>query len=153
MKKLSVVLAALLLAACASFNPVSKPEVAITSINLGPSSGLQQQLLIGLQLDNPNGFDLKLGRLRYDMQIAGSKLASGRFNEPISVPANGQLTIEVPVGINLLSGLGFLKNLMTSSRDALEYTLNLSADVGNFGFGDVSLVKSGVVNIGTRPAQ
>ena len=67
------------------------------------------------------------------MQIAGSKLASGRFNEAISVPANGQTVIEVPVGINLLSGLGFLKTLMTSTSDELEYTLNLSADVGNFG--------------------
>jgi len=152
-KKLSLFLATWLLAACATFNPVSKPEVAITSINFGPSNGLQQQLLIGLQLDNPNAFDLKLGRLRYDMQIAGSKLASGRFNEAISVPANGQTVIEVPVGINLLSGLGFLKTLMTSASDELEYTLNLSADVGNFGFGDVSLVKSGVVNIGTAPAK
>lgn len=153
MKSLFLVLATCLLAACASFSPVSKPEVALTGIQLGASNGLQQQLLVGLQLDNPNGFDLKLGRLRYDMQLAGNKLASGRFNDAIVVPANGQITVNVPVGINLLSGLSLLKTLLSNTSDQLDYTLNLSADVANFGLGDVSVVKSGVVGIGLDPAK
>ncbi len=146
-KKIWIAVAALLLCACASLNPVAKPEVAITSINLGVANGLQQQLLIGLQLDNPNSFALQLGRLRYEMSLAGSKLASGSFNEAITVPANGQSLIEVPVGINLLSGFSLLRNLLSNVGADLEYELKLSADVGNFGLGDMTLVKQGVVGI------
>lgn len=147
MNKYLIVAMALLLGACASLNPISKPEVAITRINVGASNGLQQQLLVGLQLDNPNGFDLRMGRLRYEMSLAGSKLASGRFNEEVVIPANGQSNIDVPVGINLLSGFGLLKNLLTNVGADLDYELKLSADVGNFGLGDMTVVKSGVVGI------
>ncbi len=147
MKKLLIATAALLLCACAALNPIAKPEVAITHINLGVANGLQQQLLVGLQLSNPNRFALELGRLRYEMTLAGSKLASGSFNEAISVPANGQSNIEVPVGINLLSGFGLLRNVLSSAGADLEYELKLSADVGNFGLGDMTVVKQGVVGI------
>ncbi len=76
MKKLLLLTFVALLSACASLNPVAKPEVAITRINIGPSNGLQQQLLIGLQVSNPNSFALNLGKLRYQMDLAGSQLAS-----------------------------------------------------------------------------
>ena len=150
MNKFFVAAIALLLSACASFSPITKPEVAITRINVGASNGLQQQLLVGLQLDNPNGFELNLGRLRYEMHLTGSKLASGSFNEEVRVPANGQSNIEVPVGINLLSGIGLLRNLLSNVGADLDYELKLSADVGNFGLGDMTVVKKGVVGINGR---
>ncbi len=147
MKKLLLLTFVALLSACASLNPVAKPEVAITRINIGPSNGLQQQLLIGLQVSNPNSFALNLGKLRYQMDLAGSQLASGTFNDAISVPANGQTQIEVPVGINLLSGIGLLRTVLSNTSSDLEYELRMTADVGNFGLGDMTLSKKGFVGI------
>ena len=147
MKKILLLAIVALLSACASLSPVTKPEVAITRINVGASNGLQQQLLVGLQVSNPNSFALNLGKLRYQMDLAGSQLASGTFNDAISIPANGQTQIEVPVGINLLSGIGLLRSVLSSTGGDLEYELRMTADVGNFGLGDMTLSKKGFVGI------
>ncbi|MFT5888709.1 MAG: LEA14-like dessication related protein [Zhongshania sp.] len=138
----------LLLSACSAFNPISEPEVAITSIKFAPSNGFQQQLMVGLQLDNPNSFALHLGRLRYQLSLQGHSLAGGSFNEALSLPANGRSQIVVPVEINLLSGLGVMRSLMTSMSSDIDYKLSLTAAVVNFGLGDITVNKTGKVGFG-----
>jgi LEA14-like dessication related protein len=147
-KKLLVLAAVLLLNACATFNPIAKPEVAITQIGLGPTTGLQQTLNIGLQLDNPNAFDINLGRLRYKLTLAGKSLAGGSYNQPLTLPANDRVSIVVPVEINLLSGIGLMTSIVGKMQDQLEYELSLTAAVENFGFGDITISKSGMVGPG-----
>lgn len=152
MKAILAIFAGLLLSACAALNPVEKPDVAITSINIGPSNGLQQQLLVGLQLDNPNGFALNLGRLRYSISLAGNSLAGGRFNDPVVLPANDRANIVVPVDVNLLSGLGLIRSILSTTGD-MEYKLSLTAAVENFGLGDITLNKVGNIGLGAPAAK
>ena len=78
MRKILLVMMVWCLSACASFSPIDKPDVAITSLALGPNTGMQQQLKIGLRLDNPNNFALNLGALRYSINLAGNDVATGR---------------------------------------------------------------------------
>ncbi|MBD2857461.1 LEA type 2 family protein [Spongiibacter sp. KMU-158] len=148
MKIFVAVLSALLLSACASVNPIAKPEVAVTNIQVGANNGFQQTLKVGLQLDNPNGFDINLGRFRYDIALAGNSLAGGSFNEAVMLPANDRVNLVVPVQVNLLSGLGLIRSLLNAPQDQLEYELSLTANVLNFGFGDVTVSKKGLVGIG-----
>ena len=143
------VVIALLLSACSMFNPIENPEVAITHIKMAPGNGFQQQLLVGLQLDNPNSFALNLGRLRYQLSLQGQALAGGRLNESFSLPANGRTQIVVPVDVNLLSGLGVLRAVMGSAKSDLDYQLSLTTAVENFGLGDITIHKNGKVGLGT----
>ncbi|GAB3377241.1 LEA type 2 family protein [Spongiibacter taiwanensis] len=152
MKIVLSLFAALLLSACAALNPIEKPDVAITSINIGPSNGLQQQLLVGLQLDNPNDFALNLGRLRYSISLAGNSLAGGRFNEAVVLPANDRANIVVPVDVNLLNGLGLIRSIMSTTGD-MEYKLSLTAAVANFGLGDITVNKVGNIGLGVPTAK
>ena len=138
-----------MLAACAVFNPIDKPQVAITSIKMAPANGFQQKMLVGLQLDNPNSFALNLGRLRYTLELQGQSLAGGSLNEAISLPANGQTQLVVPVEVNLLSGLGVLSKIMSSAQSDLDYKLSLTAAVTNFGLGDITINKAGKVGMGS----
>ncbi len=146
---LLVFTAVLALAACAAFNPIEKPQVAITNIKMAPANGFQQKLLVGLQLDNPNSFALNLGRLRYTLELQGQSLAGGSLNEAISLPANGQTQIVVPVEVNLLSGLGVLSKILGNMQSDLDYKLSLTAAVSNFGLGDITINKVGKVGIGS----
>ncbi|MDF1692790.1 MAG: LEA type 2 family protein [Zhongshania sp.] len=144
-----VILAAVLMSACAAFNPLEKPQVAITHIKMAPANGLQQRLLVGLQLDNPNSFALNLGRLRYQLSLQGQALAGGSLNESFSLPANGRTEIVVPVEVNLLSGLGVLRAIMGSMQSDLDYQLSLTTAVENFGLGDITINKKGKVGLGS----
>jgi LEA14-like dessication related protein len=144
-----VFLAVLALAACAGFNPIEKPKVSITNIQMAPIIGFQQKLLVGLQLDNPNGFTINLARLRYTLELQGQSLAGGSLNEAISLPANGQTQLVVPVEVNLLSGISVLSKILGSMQSDLDYKLSLTAAVTNFGLGDITIDKVGKVGIGT----
>ncbi|MEX1664520.1 LEA type 2 family protein [Zhongshania arctica] len=144
-----VFLAVLALAACAAFNPIEKPKVSITNIQMAPVIGFQQKLLVGLQLDNPNGFTINLARLRYTLELQGQSLAGGSLNEAISLPANGQTQLVVPVEVNLLSGIGVLSKILGGMQSDLDYKLSLTAAVSNFGLGDITIDKVGKVGIGT----
>lgn len=148
MKNIAIVVMAWCLAACASLSPIDKPDVAITSLALGPNSGMQQRLNIGLRLDNPNNFALNLGALRYNVSLAGNDVATGRFAEGVSLPANDWVDIVVPVDINLFSGLGLLRTIMSSSTAELDYVLSLTADVKNFALGSITVDKRGKVGLG-----
>lgn len=148
MKRILLVLVAWCLSACATLSPIDKPDVAITSLALGPNTGMQQQLKIGLRLDNPNNFALNLGALRYSVNLAGNDVATGRFTDGVSVPANDWVDIVVPVEVNLFSGLGLLRSIMSNSTSELDYVLSLTADVKNFGLGSITVDKSGKVGLG-----
>jgi LEA14-like dessication related protein len=142
-----VFLAILALAACAGFNPIEKPKVSITSIKMAPVIGFQQKLLVGLQLDNPNGFAINLAQLRYTLELQGQSLAGGSLNEAVSLPANGQTQIVVPVAVNLLSGIGVLSKILGDMQSDLDYKISLTAAITNFGFGDITVEKVGKVGI------
>jgi LEA14-like dessication related protein len=144
-----VFLAVLALAACAGFNPIEKPTVSITNIQMAPVIGFQQKLLVGLQIDNPNGFTINLARLRYTLELQGQSLAGGSLNEAVSLPANGQAQLVVPVEVNLLSGIGVLSKILGSMQSDLDYKLSLTAAVSNFGLGDITIDKVGKVGIGS----
>lgn len=147
MKRLYFLAMLVLLTACSVLSPIEKPNIAITSLNMGSSNGFQQQLLVGLQLDNPNGFSLNLERLRYTISLAGNSLAGGRFSDAVMIPANDRASIVVPVDVNLLSGLGLIRSLMSTAGD-IDYELSLTAAVENFGLGDITVNKSGNIGLG-----
>ncbi|CAA0079182.1 Uncharacterised protein [Zhongshania aliphaticivorans] len=148
--RVTLVLAvALLLGACAGFNPIEKPQVAITNIKMAPANGFQQKLLVGLQLDNPNSFAINLGRLRYTLELQGQSLAGGSLNEAISLPASGQTQLVIPVEVNLLNGIGVLSKILGNLQSDLDYKLSLTAAVTNFGLGDITINKVGKVGMGS----
>lgn len=151
LKALLLVLLSLSFAGCAALSPVEKPIVSLNSINLAPSDGFSQRLEIGIKLDNLNKVDLNLDGLRYKLTLAGSSLAGGSLKQAISLPANDQVSLVLPVDVNLFGGLNLLRKLFSAPSDELDYELSLTALVSNFALGDITINKSGKINIGTLP--
>jgi LEA14-like dessication related protein len=104
------------------------PEVALVGLRMGPGDGLNQTVMVGLLVTNPNSIDLKLNAIQYRIRLDGRDLVSGSSREPFEVPAGDSARYEVPATINLLSGFGFIKSMLSKPRDKIGYELNATLE-------------------------
>lgn len=95
-----VVLLAALFAACASFKP-APPEVSILSVRVLEMGFAEQKFGILLRVHNPNRREFVLNKLSYELELAGSPFARGQLTTAITLPANGETSIEVPANMRL----------------------------------------------------
>lgn len=129
LRLLVIGVAALLLGACSLFhNEMIDPEVALVGLRAGPSDGLNQTVIVDLQITNPNGSDLRLNAIQYRIRLDGRDLISGSSREPLDVEAGGSERYSVPASISLLSGFSFIKDMLTKPRDKIAYELNATLE-------------------------
>ena len=139
--------ALLAVSGCALLRDAAKPEVTLTSVSFGGSSGLTQLINLGVKVRNPNGFALNFNRLNYRIFLEDSEVASGRRGEPLSIAANDSASFTVPVELNLLSGLSLAEKLMRSPKNELAYRLEVDADVANFSLGLMTMRKESKIKL------
>ncbi len=135
---------------CAWMHDAVKPEIAITSLSLGPSRGLSQTLNVGVKVTNPNAFALKINRLNYRIFLEDSEVAFGRRDERLEIAANDSSSFTVPVELNLMSGLSLAQKLMRAPKNELAYRMEVDADVANFGLGLMKIRRESTVNLTPR---
>lgn len=107
---------------------VAQPEVSIAAIRLGQTEGFYQPLFIDLVILNPGRQDLALAALHYRIRLEGHDLVRGTSREPLRVAAGETARYTVPAGINLLSSLGFARDLLSRPRDRIRYELEASLE-------------------------
>ncbi len=79
-----------------------KPVVVIRKINAGPSlQGLNVNF--GLDVNNPNGYDLKLEKLSFSFAVNDNQSGTGQVDSPILLPARSVSYIEIPVKMDMKS--------------------------------------------------
>jgi LEA14-like dessication related protein len=117
------------LGACSLFrNEFSDPEVALVGLHMGQGDGLYQTVMVDLMVTNPNHMALKLNAIQYRIRLDGRDLVSGVNREPFEVPAGGSAKYTVPASISLLSGFGFIKDMLTKPRDKISYELSATLE-------------------------
>lgn len=73
-----------------------KPTVTLTSISASPSmQGMN--LKLGMEVFNPNSYDLKLESLSFNLVVDELKSAIGQIEAPILLPGKTTSYVEVPV--------------------------------------------------------
>ena len=95
-----VVAVAALLAGCASLKPVP-PEVSILSVRVLEMGFSEQKFGLLLRVRNPNSREFVLNRLNYELELAGSPFARGQLTTALTLPANGETSVEVPANMRL----------------------------------------------------
>lgn len=133
------------LGGCALLRDMAKPEVTLTSVSLGASSGLTQMLNLGVKVRNLNTFALTINRLNYRIFLEDSEVASGRRGEVLTIEGNDSVSFTVPVELNLLSGLSLAQKLLKSPKNELAYRMEIDADVANFGLGLMKIRKESTI--------
>jgi LEA14-like dessication related protein len=86
---------------CAAFTKavLREPTVALKAVNVRDINASGATLLFGVEVENPNPVDLKVDALRYDIDVGGKALSSGRLEHPATVPAHGKALVEIPAPI------------------------------------------------------
>jgi LEA14-like dessication related protein len=132
---LQVITLSSLLSGCAVLQPivgwfVTRPDVELVGVGLSRSSMTAVNLALDVEVKNPNGFDLRFSRMRYDISAEGIHLASGAFDEGINVPSRGQAVISLPVRVEADGVARLIYKLMRSSAD-VPAIMRATADFGS----------------------
>lgn len=123
---------ALLVTGCASRgNPTwETPSVSLTSFGLAPETGGTPRFRIGLRIVNPNSTPLKMRGMSYSVALEDQRMLNSVASNLADVPPWGESEIELRSGIDLLGGLRFFNELLSSpERDKLRYAFNAKIEV------------------------
>lgn len=126
--KVWFVVLALVLSGCSLLGQHMQPEVALRGLRMGPGDGLHQTLLVDLVITNPDASPLKLNAISYRVRVDGRELASGSSREPIHIDAGASLPYTVPASINLMSGFGLVRDVMTKPKTKINYQVDATLE-------------------------
>ena len=118
-----LVAATVLLAACSSLGyKFQTPRLTIARVELVKGDLAQQNLRVRLHVQNPNGRDLPISNITYQIEVAGDAFAHGESERDFVVPANGETDFDVMVVVN---AAGTVLKLATGGLrgDRLEYRI------------------------------
>ena len=78
------------------------PKVKLGALKLKNLSLTGADLLLSVQLENPNAFSMLLKGLQYQFEVGGRDWISGSAEKATQVAEKGQGVIEIPLSLNLL---------------------------------------------------
>lgn len=130
----TLALAFVVASGCTSFGrKVEKPKVQLHSIGLKKLEDQGATLLVGIEVENPNAFELKVDRLRYEAELEGRTVATGTLDETVGVPAKGKSIVEIPVAVNYGALFGSVIDFMSrlgQNEKKTRYRVKGSVHVG-----------------------
>jgi LEA14-like dessication related protein len=106
---------------------MEKPSFVLREIILSPSSLTEVNLLLGLDVQNPNRFDLTLKSFEYVVFLNNEEIGTGRLEKEILVPSSSTTQVQVSVVAKFKDLGGSLKTIFTG-RD-LPYKIEGNASV------------------------
>lgn len=91
-------LAILFISGCASVvTEFTEPEVTLADIRVEEIKALEAEFLIQLRVMNPNDLNLEVKGLTCELELDGSKFASGMQGDKQTIPAYGSALVPVKV--------------------------------------------------------
>ena len=88
---------------------------------------LHQGIEVTLRVDNPNDFELNFSKLKYHMVAGDLQIATGVFDERISIPATSHAMIKLPLTVDSSNALKLAQDLLTKSEEVFAI-MNATAD-------------------------
>jgi LEA14-like dessication related protein len=85
----------------------------------------RQNFVLEFEIHNPNVFPLPVKGIRYDLQIAEQRFASGETQGEFTVPAAGDGAFAISVDLDMLQQASRLASMLrVGSRSDLSYKLH-----------------------------
>jgi LEA14-like dessication related protein len=112
-----ILLAAGLAVACSSFGPkLESPTVTVLGVQTLSSDMFAQKFKVRLQVQNPNGMELKVRGFEYEIFLMGDSFAEGNSSDQFLLPSHGEAEFDMMVTTNFVSGLGRLISRMGGGK-------------------------------------
>jgi LEA14-like dessication related protein len=135
----------ILLTSCLSWI-MEKPSFVLRGVVISPSSFTEMKLLIGLDVQNPNRFDLTLKSFECTVYLKTDEIGKGRLEKEILIPSSSTTRIEVPIDVKFKDLGASLKAIFTTGN--LPYRIEGTADIGTaFGSLNYSFSQEGQTNL------
>lgn len=96
------------------------PEVSLVSIDITKMSFSSLTLNVGLEVRNPNDYDLTLKKMDYKMDALGLEMAFGSYNKTFTAPKHGVGKVKLPVDVEVQNALKLVKEFMNASDSETE---------------------------------
>ena len=134
-----------LLVSCLSWI-LEKPSFVLREIILRPRSFTEMNLLLGLEVQNPNRFDLTLKSFEYTVYLNNEEIGNGRLEKELLIPSSSITRVQVPVVAKFKDLGGSLKTIITG--DELPYKIEGKTDIKTaFGGLNFPFSKEGRINL------
>jgi LEA14-like dessication related protein len=73
------------------------PSFTLREIALNPRSFTEMQLLLSLDVQNPNRFDITLRTFEYTVHLNQEEIGSGRLEKELLIPSSSVTRLQAPV--------------------------------------------------------
>ena len=114
---------------------MEQPKVQLHSVSLKKVENAAATLMVGVEVENPNTFALRVKSLRYEAELGGRHLAAGAISDPLEVPSKGKAVVEIPVAVKytdlLSSVIDFLGRINQEDKKT-RYRVKGTVGVGIF---------------------
>ena len=117
MRKISIyfLLAATLFCSSCIHIFFEQPSVTLTRISANPTlQGVN--LHLGMDVTNPNSYDLKLETFTFNLVVNGTQSAIGQIESPVLLPGKSTSYVEIPVKADM-SLIGICISAIIQGRD------------------------------------
>lgn len=89
------------------------------------------ELVLSVELDNPNAFDLLVNKLQYSLALNGHAVTTGGVGEQIKVAADGRSKVDIPVNLSFGVSSAFAFYEMLKKGGDINYELDLDSELGS----------------------
>ena len=136
--------------ASGNFPMLKIPSVSVSALKLNNINLLGAEVLLKLDCENPNKFDLGLDGFDYSFGVAGNEWINSNYTKKVSLKSGGNAEISIPIKLNFLQVGSSVYSLLTGNSK-LDYFLkgdmNVSSGLPILGKQIIKLDKSGKVNL------
>ena len=109
---------------------IEKPKVALDKVGVRDVDGKGATLVFAVKVDNPNPFGIKVDALKYDIEIGGKLLSSGKLDQEADVAAKSISIVNIPIPVKFSDIYSSAMDLISNKSST--YRVRGAANVGLF---------------------
>ncbi len=99
---------------------IAEPKVELSRIGIKDLGANGATVMLGIQVANPNPFELKVDSLKYNLEVGGKAIGTGQIPSAVRVAGHATDIIDIPVTVKFedlfSSAFDFLQKNSTSYR-------------------------------------
>ena len=134
----SVFISALIFAAATSLSgcksliesAVKEPKITFDSVKVRDPKKEGATAVIALNVQNPNGFEIVVDRLKYSLELDGKSISSSELHKVATIAAKATTKVEVPVPFRYDQVFSSIMDLL--GKGSAPYKVKGDASVGPF---------------------
>jgi LEA14-like dessication related protein len=120
----------LALAGCAVTPHFEKPTLAVRGVEVESATFTEQRLRVKVVAHNPNGVDLPIRSIDYDVALAGETLGRGQTDASFVVPARGDAEFSMSVTTHVATVLMKILPKLKDGGRGIDYHINGTVRTG-----------------------